>query len=183
MKTERLQLVGFDRARYFMPTAICVYLGVLCSVLVITSAFLANLQNSVAVAAAGVFGLILSGGLGWLFWSAQRRDLNYTRIATCADAAANHAAVRAAIAAAGWTILRDEPARRLDARASVLLLNEGERVTVQFRDGEVLVACICDPSVGFSLAGRRHCAEHRERVRRAVSGQAQLRDGQGEVAR
>jgi len=170
MKPERLQLVGLDRARYFMPTAICLYLGLLCSVLVITSAFLVNLQNSVAVAAAGVFGLMLSGGLGGLFWSAQRRDLQFVRMTTSADAVANHAAVRAAVSDAGWRIVRDEPGKCLDAQASGLLLNEGARLTVPFRDNEVLVACICDPSVGFSLAGRRHCAAHRERVREAVSG-------------
>ena len=172
MKTERLRLVGLDRARYFMPTAICLYLGMLCSILIITSAFLVNLQNAVAVAAAGVFGLVLSGGLGCIFWNTQSRDLEYTRVMTRAEAAANYAAVRAAVNAAGWRILRDEPERRLDAQASVLLLNEGERVAVQFRDREVLVACICDPSVGFSLAGRRHCAEHRALVLRAVSGDA-----------
>jgi hypothetical protein len=31
-----------------------------------------------------------------------------------------------------------------------------------------LVASICDPSVGFSLVGRRRCAEHRALVRSAV---------------
>jgi hypothetical protein len=32
----------------------------------------------------------------------------------------------------------------------------------------VMVASICDPSVGFSLVGRRRCAEHRGLVRSAV---------------
>ena len=168
LKVERLQLAGMDRARYFMPTAICLYLGVLCSVLVITSAFLVNLQNAVAVAATGVFGLLLSLGLGGAFWLAQRRDLQFMRVGTARDAQANQAAVRAAVAAAGWRILRDEPGGRLDAQASVLLLDEGERVSVRFRGSEVLIACICDPGVGFSLAGRRHCAAHSELVRRAL---------------
>jgi hypothetical protein len=176
MKAERLQLQGLDRARYFMPTAICVYLFALCSVLVLTSAFLANPQNAVAVAAAGVFGLVLSGGLGCAFWRAQRRELQYTRVSTAADAAADYAAVRAAMLAAGWRIVRDEPTCRLDAQASALLLNEGERITVEFRDHEVWIASICDPRVGFSLAGRRHCTEHRERVRKAL-GDAQLHGG------
>jgi hypothetical protein len=126
IKAERLQLRGLDRARYFMPTAICAYLFALCCVLIITSAFLANPQNAIAVAAAGVFGLVLSGGLGWAFWHAQRRDLQYTRVAA-ADAAAGYAAVRGAMLAAGWRIMRDEPGYRLDAQASALLLNEGER--------------------------------------------------------
>jgi hypothetical protein len=172
MKAERLQLVGLDRARYFMPTAICLYLGVLCSVLILTSPFLVHLQNAVAVAVAGGFGLVLSGALGGIFWRAQRRDLQYTRVATSNAAAVNYAAVRAAVGAAGWTLVRDEPARRLEARAAVLLLNEGERVTVEFRDSDVLVVSICDPSVGFSLAGRRHCAEHRALVLRAVGAVA-----------
>lgn len=169
MKVERLQLVGLDRARYFMPTAICLYLGGLCSVLVITSAFLVQLQNAVAVAATGVFGLLLSGGMGFAFWSAQRRELQFTRVTTRAAAAENYAAVRAAMAQAGWRLVREEPARRLEAQASVLLLDEGERISVQFFGNEVLIACICDPSVGFSLAGRRHCAAHRDLVRRSVA--------------
>jgi hypothetical protein len=49
-------------------------------------------------------------------------------------------------------------------------LNDGERVTVEFRDSDVLVVSICDPSVGFSLAGRRHCAEHRALVLSALAG-------------
>jgi len=171
MKAERLELRGLDRARYFMPTVICVYLFMLCSILVITSAFLVNPQNAVAVAAAGLFGLLLSGGLGCIFWRAQRRDLQYTRVTTPADAAAGYAAVRATMVAAGWRIVRDEPKCRLDAQASALLLNEGERITVQFHGHEVWVASICDPRVGFSLAGRRHCTEHRERVLNAVASQ------------
>jgi hypothetical protein len=37
-----------------------------------------------------------------------------------------------------------------------------------FRDRQVLIACICDPGVGFSLVGRRRCQQYRELVRRAV---------------
>jgi hypothetical protein len=33
-----------------------------------------------------------------------------------------------------------------------------------------LIASICDPSIGFSLAGRRHCADHREFLRQVVLG-------------
>jgi hypothetical protein len=43
-----------------------------------------------------------------------------------------------------------------------------ERVAAQFRGTEVLIASICDPSIGFSLAGRRHCVDHREFVRQVV---------------
>ena len=168
MKAERLQLAGLDRARYFMPTAICLYLGTICSVLILTAPFLVHMQNSVAVAVAGVFGLVLSMALGAVFWRLQRRDLAYVEMATGNDATANYAAVRAAVSGAGWTVVRDEPARRREARVSVLLLKEGERVTVLFRGSSVLVASICDPSIGFSLSGRRHCLEHRALVLDAV---------------
>lgn len=169
MTVERLQLVGVDRARYFIPTALCLYLAVLCFVLIVTSAFLVSVQNAVAVTVAGGFGLILSGGLGLLVWKAQRRELRYTRVPASADSAANFEAVKSVAETAGWRIIRADPNRRLDAQASVSLLDAGERIVVQFRDSEVLVASICDPSVGFSLVGRRHCADHRELVRKAVS--------------
>jgi hypothetical protein len=52
----------------------------------------------------------------------------------------------------------------------VLLLKDGERVTVLFRGGTVLVASICDPRVGFSLSGRRHCLAHRALVLGALDG-------------
>ena len=168
MTTERMELAGADRARYFVPTAICAYLSILCVVLIITSAFLAHMQNAVAVAAAGVFGLLMTGGLGLLFWRAQRRDLQFLQVKTGADAPSNFAAVRFAATQAGWRIVREDPARRLDAETSASSMDGGERVAVQFRGSEVLVASICAPSVGFSLVGRRHCAENRELVRQSV---------------
>jgi hypothetical protein len=172
MNPERLELVGTDRARYFVPTAICLYLAVLCVVLIITSAFIVSLQNAVAVTAAGVFGLIMTGGLGLIFLHAQRRDLLFVQVSTATDASSNFAAVKSAATRAGWRIVREEPARRLDAEASISMLDAGERVAVEFRGNEVLVASICDPSVGFSLVGRRHCAAHRELVRQSVSPQS-----------
>ena len=168
MKAERMQLAGLDRMRYFIPTAICLYLAVLCLVLIVTSAFLVSLQNAVAVTAAGLFGMLLSGGLGFAIWRTQRRELLFTRVATRADAAANFEAVRSAARRAGWRTLQETPARRFDAQTATSLLDVGERVSVQFVGNDVLVASICDPSVGFSLVGRRHCAGHRELVRDAV---------------
>jgi hypothetical protein len=82
-----------NRIRYFVPTAICIYLAALCAVLIVTSAFLVSLQNAVAVTASGIFGLLLSGGLGLLFWRAQRRDLQFLRITTSSDAQSNFEAV------------------------------------------------------------------------------------------
>ncbi len=169
MVAQRMQLAGLDRARYFMPTVICVYLCTLCLMLIVTSAFLVSVQNAVAVTAAGVFGLLLSGALGYLFWNVQRRDLLYLRVATGFDATRNFESVRTAAMRAGWRIVSEEPARRLDAQTRVTLLEVGERVSVQFREHDVLIASICDPGVGFSLTGRQHCSENRELVRQALT--------------
>jgi hypothetical protein len=113
-----------------------------------------------------------------MFWRAQRRDLQFLRIATSSDARSNFEAVRSAVERAGWRLLVQDPGRRLVARTSGALLDVGERVAVQFCDRDVLVASICDPSIGFSLAGRRHCADHREFVRQAVlGGNSPMRSG------
>jgi hypothetical protein len=168
MNAEHMKLTGVDRLRYFVPTAICIYLAALCAVLIVTSAFIVSLQNAVAVTVAGVFGLLLSGGLGLIFWRAQRRDLQFSLFATSTDAQTNFEAVRSAANRAGWRLLLQEPGSGLVAQTSGAILDVGERVAVQFRDSDVLVASICDPSIGFSLAGRRHCAEHREFVRQVV---------------
>ena len=168
MNAERMQLTGGDRLRYFVPTAICIYLAAICALLIVTSAFLVSMQNAVAVTGAGLFGLVLSSGLGLVFWRAQRRDLQFLRVATDSDAQLNFEAVRTAVDRAGWRILVEEPGRRLEAQTAGMLLNVGERVAVQFRGHEVLIASICDPSIGFSLAGRRHCAGHREFLREVV---------------
>jgi len=171
MTPERMQLTGSERVRYFAPTAICGYLAALCVALIVTSLFLVSMQNAVAVTAAGVFGLLLSGGLGLVFWHAQRRELRYLRVVTSADARSNFEAVRRAALGAGWSIMREEPGRQLDARAAGSSLHQGERIAVRFVEHDVLVASICDPEVGFSLTGRRHCNQHRDLVRRAVLDQ------------
>src|ERR1700691_264788 len=168
MNAERMKLTGVDRLRYFVPTAICIYLAALCAVLIVTSAFMVSRQNAVAVTVAGLYGLLLSGGLGLIFWYAQRRDLQFLRITTSSDAQSNFEAVRSAVGRDGWRLLVHEPGCRLVAQTSGALLDVGERVAVQFHDSDVLVASICDPSIGFSLAGRRHCADHREYVRQVV---------------
>jgi len=163
-----MELRGVDRVRYFVPTAICLYLAIVCVVLIVVSLFLVSLQNAVAVTAAGVFGLLMTSGLGFAFWRSQRKDLRYTLITTGADSATNFSAVRSAATGAGWRIVREEAPRRLVAETSVSILDAGERIEVCFDGAEVRVASICDPSVGFSLVGRRHCEAHRETVRQAV---------------
>jgi len=157
-----------ERARYYAPTAICGYLATLCVLLIVTSRFVVHLQNAVAVTAAGVFGLVLAGGLGLAFWRAQRRDLEFLRIRTASDARSNFDVVRAAVASAGWSVRHESPGSALDAETAGTLLRRGERIAVRFRGGDVLVASICDPEVGFSLVGRRRCAGHRAIVQRAV---------------
>jgi len=168
MATEKMQLLGVERAKYFAPTAICGYLAGLCIALSVTSIFLQGMRDALAVTAAALFGLTLSGGLGLVFWRAQERDLIFLRVATVAEAADNFEAVLRVGAGQGWETLIAEPARRLDFQTPGTRFGAGERVSVSFRGRDVLVASICDPGVGFSLVGRRRCAEHREVVVRAV---------------
>jgi hypothetical protein len=100
--------------------------------------------------------------------TASETDLHCATAQTDGDARSNFAAVCAAALDAGWRII-DEAARgRLDARTEPSVMNEGERVAMRFRAREVLIAGICDPSVGFSLHGRRRCQQHRDLVRRVV---------------
>jgi len=165
---DRLELTRTERARYFAPTLFCGFLVALCLGLVITSLYLEKLQDAAAVAAVGVFGMLVAGALGAVLYRGQRRDLRYSSTATAATAESNFEAVSAAAAGAGWRITRAEPARRLEAQTTGTLLDVGERVAVQFRGAEVRVASICDPSVGFSLTGRRRCEEHRALVQRAL---------------
>jgi len=175
MSGERMELAGFERLRYFAPTAICVYLAILCLALLVLSAFLGKMKDAVAVTAYGVYGLLLSGGLGLIFWRAQRRDLRFERIATETDETANFAAVRTAALEAGWSIRRELAPKRLEAQTAGGILAAGERVVILCHGREVLVASICDPTVGFTLSGRRSCREHRQMVRRVVrSGRPDL---------
>jgi hypothetical protein len=168
MAVEKMQLLGIERAKYFAPTAICGYLASLCIALSITSIFLQGMRDALAVTAAALFGLSLSGGLGLLFWRAQQRDLMFLRVTTEADAAVNYAAIVTVAAGRGWETLVAEGARRLDFQTPGTRFGPGERVSISFRGRDVLVASICDPGVGFSLVGRRRCAEHRELVLRTV---------------
>jgi len=168
MNSERMELAGFERLRYFAPTAICVYLALICLALLVTSAFLGRMQNSAAVAACGVYGLLISGGLGAIFWRAQRGDLRFEHVPTQAGDAANFTVVRAAVLTSGWHIRREVEARLIEAQTLGSVLGTGERILVEFRGGEVLVASICDPTVGFTLSGRRNCRAHRDLIRRVV---------------
>jgi hypothetical protein len=169
MQAERLQLVGFERVKYFAPVAICGYLSALCVALIITSAFLDNMRDAIAITAAGIFGLLVSGGLGAVILRVQLRELRYVVVPTHADPEENFEAVGRLAQTSGWHVTANEPGRCLEARTQGSFLTEGEIVAVRFRQHDVLVASICDPGVGFSLVGRRRCTENRERVRLAVS--------------
>jgi hypothetical protein len=169
MQAERLHLAGFERMKYFAPVAICGYLAGLCVALIITSAFLDNIRDAVAITAAGVFGLLISGGLGAAILRVQLRELRYVVVSTHANADENYAAVLRMAESADWNVTKKVPGRCLEARTRGSILSEGEYVVVRFQKGDVLVACITDPSVGFSLVGRRRCVQHRDSVRQAVA--------------
>jgi len=168
MHVERLQLQGSDWARYFAPVAFCVYLAAICIALIITAAFLHNLRETLAVSAAAAFGLLLSGALGAGVLGMQLHELRYLPIATSSDAGVNFERVLLLARELGWQLINDRPGQRLEFRTADSMLQEGERVAVQFRDRQVLVACICDPGVGFSLVGRRRCQHNRAQVASAV---------------
>jgi hypothetical protein len=168
MYVERLRLDGTDWARYFAPVAFCAYLAAICIALIVTAAFLHNLREALAVSAAAAFGLLLSGALGMSVLGMQLHELRYLSVGTTFDADSNCECVLRLARELGWQPIRQEPGRRLEFRTSDSMLQEGERVVVLLRERQVLVACICDPGVGFSLVGRRRCQQYREQVRRAV---------------
>jgi hypothetical protein len=168
MMMQRMELKGAEKAKYFSATIICVYLATLCAALIVTSAVFSTMQDATAVTAAGLFGLVMSGLLGLAFFCSQRRELRYDRIVTSNDADTNFRAVRASILDAQWRVTSELPDRQLDAQTADSRFTVGERVQIRFVGSNVLVASICDPSVGFSLVGRRRCAEHRDFVRSVV---------------
>lgn len=162
-----LRLQGFDRARYFAPVLLFGFLAALCLALIAVSAFLVTMRDAVAIAAAGLFGLLATGGVGALILRLQLRWLRYTAVPISIDTAAALEAVRRLAAESGWKITR-LGSGSLEAETAGTLFAEGERVSVRIRDQQLLVASICDPNVGFSLTGHRRCLQHCERVRQAV---------------
>jgi len=153
-----LRLHGIDRARYFAPVAFFGFLAALCLALITVCPFLVTIHDAVAIAAAGVFGLLATGGVGALILGLQLRWLRYTAVAISIDAHTALEAVRSLAVEAGWKITRQTAG----------MFAEGERVSVEIREQQLLVASICDPNVGFSLTGHRRCLQHCERVRQAV---------------
>jgi hypothetical protein len=168
MYVERLKLHGSDWARYFAPVAFCIYLAAICVALIVTAAFLHNLREALAVSAAAAFGLLLSGALGMGVLGMQLHELRYLPVATGFGSEANIEVVRRVARESRWQLTRELAGGRLEFRTADSMLQQGELVVVLFRERQVLVACICDPGVGFSLVGRRRCQHNRELVRRAV---------------
>jgi hypothetical protein len=169
---ERIELPRLDRLIYFAPALFFAYLATLCTALILTSVFLVNVRNPEAIAGAGIFGLLVTAGLGAMLLRAQLNDLRYVRFTSQADAQTNYAAVLNSIRAAGWTITRNEPSQLIDARVSDSLLSRGEWVAVRFRGCDVWIASICDPRIGFSLVARKRCRYYKELLISAVSAPA-----------
>jgi hypothetical protein len=162
-----LRLHGIDWARYFAPVLFFGFLASLCLGLIAVSAFLATVRDPVMIAVAGLFGLLATGAAGTVILRLQMRWLRYTSIPISSDRQTVLAALRRLAAEAGWSVTR-QGAGSLEARTPGTMFTEGERVCVEIRDHELLVASICDPNVGFSLVGHRRCQQHCERVRQAV---------------
>jgi hypothetical protein len=162
-----LRLHGIDWARYFAPVLFFGFLASLCLGLIAVSAFLATIRDPMMIAAAGLFGLLATGAAGAVILRLQMRWLRYTSVPISSDRQTALAALRRLAAEAGWRITR-QGAGSLEARTPGSMFTEGERVCVEIREHQVLVASICDPNVGFSLVGHRRCQQHCERVRRAV---------------
>jgi hypothetical protein len=170
MRRDRLQLLGGDWARYFAPVAMCAYVAAICAALIITSRFLSNRHEGLTVTAAGLFGLLLSCALGAVLLFMQLRELRYLAVPTQSAVNASYQRVLALMRAQGWRLTTEQLDQRLEARTVGSVLDAGELVVVQFRPDEVLVASICDPSIGFSLVGQRRCRQHRELVQQALTG-------------
>jgi hypothetical protein len=162
-----LRLRGIDRARYFAPVVFFGFLAALCLALITVCPFLVTIHDTVAIAAAGVFGLLATGGVGALILGLQLRWLRYTSVPIGIDADTALEAVRSLAVEAGWKITR-QTAGSLEATTAGTMFAEGERVSVEIRDQQLLVASICDPNVGFSLTGHQRCRQNCERVRQAV---------------
>jgi hypothetical protein len=162
-----VQLRGLDRARFFAPAMFFGALALLCLGLIALSPFLVTIHDAIAIAAAGVFGLLATGAAAALILRLQLRWLRYASVPLGTDAATARGAIHRLAAQAGWRITR-ENATSLEARTTGTLFDDGERICIEIGEHELRVASLCDPTVGFSLVGQRRCRQHCEQVRRAV---------------
>jgi hypothetical protein len=168
MSHAMLQLHGRDRVRYFAPVGFCAFLGVLCLALATTSIFVRSMGDAIVITATGLLGLVACGVAGWLLLHWQLRWLRYTPVPLNISPQAAWQAIHKLAQEAGWRITSGAPGQTLIAHTQGTMFDEGERIAIEFRPHEVLVASICDPSVGFSLIGNAKCRQHCDRVRRAL---------------
>ncbi len=168
MTYATVQLHGTDRVRYFAPVGIFVFLGVLCLALSTTSLFLRTMDQALALVVTGAFGLAVCGSAAWLLLRLQLRWLRYTPVPLSVSPQRAWEVVHRLALESDWRIEREAPGQTLQAHTKGTMFEEGERIAVEFRPDEALVASICDPSVGFSLIGNEHCRAHTERIRRAL---------------
>jgi hypothetical protein len=162
-----LELQGADRVRYFAPVVFFGFLAALCVALITITPFLVAFHDAIALAAAGIFGLLATAGVGVVILRLQLRWLRYTSVPISIEADTALEAVRRLAIDAGWKITR-QAAGCLEAETPGTMFIEGERVSVRIREQQLLVASICDPQVGFSLTGHARCLQHCERVRQVV---------------
>jgi len=168
VRTEKLRLTGVQRTQYFAPVALCAYLATLCAAICITAVFLNNPRQAAATLAAGLFGLLLSAALGTVVLFVQLNEMRYLTVTTRADATTNFEAVHRLAQHLGWQITLAEVGSRLELITPDSMSQEGEIVSVQLRQNQVLIASICNPNVGFSLTGRKRCQRNRELIQQAV---------------
>jgi hypothetical protein len=168
MSHAMLQLHGRDRVRYFAPVGFCAFLGVMCLALAITSIFVRSMGDAIVITVTGLLGVVACGVAGWLLLHWQLRWLRYTPVPLNISPQAARQAIHKLAQEAGWRITSGAPGHTLIAHTQGTMFDEGERIAIEFRPHEVLVASICDPSVGFSLIGNAKCRQHCERVRRAL---------------
>jgi hypothetical protein len=168
MSHATLQLHGRDRIRYFAPVGFCAFLGVLCLALAATSIFLRTMGDAIVITVTGLLGLVACAIAGWVLLHLQLRWLRYTAVPLSISPQAAWQAIHNLAREAGWRISSGAPGQTLIAHTPGTMFDEGERIAVEFRPHEVLVASICDPSVGFSLIGNTKCRQHCERIRRAL---------------
>jgi hypothetical protein len=168
MSHAMLQLHGRDRVRYFAPVGFCAFLGVLCAALAATSIFVRTMGDAIVITVTGLLGLMACAIAGWLLLHLQLRWLRYTSLPLSISPQAAWDTIHALALQAGWRISSGAPGQTLIAHTPGTMFDEGERIAVEFRPHEVLVASICDPSVGFSLIGNAKCRQHCERIRRAL---------------
>jgi hypothetical protein len=168
MSHAMLQLHGRERIRYFAPVGFCAFLGVLCLALAATSIFVRTIGDAILITVTGLLGVIACALAGWALLHLQLRWLRYTSVPLNVSPQAAWEAIHTLAQQAGWRISRSAPGQTLMAHTQGTMFDEGERIAVEFRPHEVLIASICDPSVGFSLIGNAKCRQHCERIRRAL---------------